>query len=362
MWEFTDADLGLALGKPVIVKLNNGRAAVMVGNGYNSSTERAFLFLIDLIDGTLIRKIDTGAGSSSATNGLATPRGWDLDGNGTVDLVYAGDLLGNLWKLNLGATAPVDWAISYSAAGKPAPMFVAKDSSGNTQPITGMIGAGIDARKGDLNFGQRFIFFGSGRYITSSDVTSTATQSWYGLIDSDAVFTGRSELKARSIDLEDTISGSPVRSFSMAVSGDMAGKRGWFIDLVSPSLGNIGERMVGEHKFFGTVLLASSMIPSTDSCTPGGTGYLNAVDPFTGANVSNLFFDANNDLQFNDSDRIGSPKRAIGSISPSINLPSDAILIGNRLVSSGTSGDIRSLSVNNPVRNGRISWREVVRP
>jgi type IV pilus assembly protein PilY1 len=360
MWEFTDNDLGLALGKPVIVKLNSGRAAVMIGNGYNSSSERAFLFLIDLLDGTLIRKIDTGAGSSSATNGLATPRGWDLDGNGTVDLVYAGDLLGNVWKLDLGSSTPADWASIYIVDSKPAPMFVAKDGSGNLQPITGMIGAGIDARKGDLNFGKRFIFFGSGRYITTSDVTNNAAQSWYGLIDDDAVITARSELKARSIELETTIDSSPARAFSLAVSGDMAGKRGWYIDLVSPSLGNTGERMIGEHKFFGSVLLASSMIPSTDTCTPGGTGYLNAIDPFTGANVSNLFFDANNDLVFNDSDRIGNTPRAIGSISPGINLPSDAILIGNRLVSSGTSGDIRSLSVSNPVRNGRISWREVV--
>jgi len=64
---------------------------------------------------------------------------------------------------------------------------------------------------------------------------------------------------------------------------------------------------------------------------------------------------------FNDSDRIGNGNgKTIGSISPGINLPSDPILIGNRLVSSGTSGQIRSLSVSNPVRNGRISWREVV--
>ena len=360
MWEFTDNDLGLALGKPVIVKLNNGRAAVMIGNGYNSNSERAFLFLIDLINGTLIRKIDTGAGSASATNGLATPRGWDLDGNGTVDLVYAGDLLGNVWKLDLGSATPADWASSYASGSAPAPMFVARDGSGNRQPITGMIGAGINGRKGDLNFGKRFVFFGSGRYITTSDVTNSAAQSWYGLIDDNAVITTRSDLKARSIDLETTLGGSPVRSFSVAVSGDMAGKRGWFIDLVSPTLGNTGERMVGENKFFGNVLLASSMIPSTDACTPGGNGFLNVIDPFTGANVSNLFFDANNDLVFNDGDRIGTALRPIGSISPGINLPSDAILIGNRLVSSGTSGEIRSLSVNNPVRNGRISWREVV--
>ncbi len=360
MWEFTDPDLGLALGRPVIVKLNNGRAAVMIGNGYNSVNERAVLFLIDLLNGTLIRKIDTQAGSSSATNGMATPRGWDSDGNGTVDLVYAGDLLGNLWKLNLTSATPSDWASSFNSVGVPVPMFVAKDGSGNRQAITGQIGAGIDAKKGDANYGKRFIFFGSGRYITASDVTNNAAQTWYGLIDNDTVFTGRIELKARSVDLEATLNGSPVRSFSTAVAGDMAGKRGWYLDLVSPTLGNTGERMVGEHKFFGTVLVAASMVPSTDVCTPGGNGFLNVIDPFTGANVTNLFFDANNDLQFNDSDRLGTNGVAIGSISPGINLPSDAILIGNRLISSGTSGEIRSLSVRNPVRNGRISWREVV--
>ena len=191
-------------------------------------------------------------------------------------------------------------------------------------------------------------------------MTNSAPQSWYGLIDDGAVITGRSELKTRAVELETTISGSAVRSFTLAVSGDMAGKRGWFIDLVSPTTGNTGERMVGEHKFFGTVLLAASMIPSADACTPGGSGYLNAIDPFTGANVGNLFFDANNDLLFNDSDRVGTAMAGVGSISPGINLPSDAILIGNRLISSGTSGEIRSLSVMNPVRNGRISWREVV--
>ena len=359
MWEFTDPDLGLALGKPVITKLNNGRAAVIIGNGYNSINERAVLFIIDLLDGTLIRKIDTQAGSSDATNGLATPRGWDLDGSGTVDIVYAGDLLGNVWKFNLGSNTAANWASSFSASNKPAPLFVAKDGSGTRQAITGMIGAGIDARKGDLNFGKRFIFFGSGRYITGTDVSNSAAQSWYGLIDDDAAISGRSELKLRSVELEATINGSPVRSFAPAVAGDMASKHGWVLDLVSPTTGNTGERMIGEQKFFGTVLLAASMIPSTDACTPGGQGFLNALDPFTGASITNLFFDANNDLLFNGSDRIGNGS-PIGSISPGINLPSDPILIGNRLVSSGTSGDIRSLSVNNPIRSGRISWREVV--
>ena len=109
------------------------------------------------------------------------------------------------------------------------------------------------------------------------------------------------------------------------------------------------------------MLVAASMIPSTNVCVPGGEGFINAIDPFTGAGLSNLFFDANNDLAFTDADRLGGDKRAVGSINPGNNLPSDPILIGNRLVASGTSGTVRSLSVANPIRIGRIAWREVVR-
>ncbi|MDP1900261.1 MAG: PilC/PilY family type IV pilus protein [Rubrivivax sp.] len=362
MWEFTDADLGLALGKPVIAKLNNGKTAVIVGNGYNSTNERAVLFIIDIDTGALIRKIDTGAGSAVATNGLATPRGWDADGNGTVDILYAGDLLGNLWKLDLSSANTALWASAFTLAGNPAPMFVATDNLGNRQPITGMIGVGINGRRGDANFGKRYLFLGTGRYITTGDVTALATQSWYGLIDNAAVISSRTVLpavlKQRTLDLEGTISGNLTRAFSLPVAGDMAGLQGWYIDLTSPVTGAQGERMIGEQKFFGTVLLAASMIPSADVCTPGGQGFLNAVDPFTGAATSQLFFDVNNDLLFDATDRLGG--RPIGSFSPDINLPSDAILIGNRIISSGTSGGIRSISVNNPIRSGRISWREVV--
>jgi type IV pilus assembly protein PilY1 len=362
MWEYTHANLGLALGKPVIAKLNNGHSGLIVGNGYNSASERALLFIIDIDTGELIRALDTQAGSSDASNGLASPRGWDTDGNGTVDIVYAGDLLGNLWKFDLSSAAPADWASAYASGGTPVPMFTATDSAGTRQPITGMIGLGVNPRKGDPNFGKRYVFFGSGRYITASDVGNSAAQSWYGLIDAESAAIGsdRSVLRQRTIELEGTIAGNATRAFSLPTPGDMAGRQGWYVDLVSPSLGNQGERMIGEHKFFGSVLLAASMVPSSNSCKPGGEGFLNAIDPFSGAALDNLFFDANNDLRFDNSDRMGNDHRAVGSYNPGINLPSDPILIGNRLCSSGTSGGLNCPSVNNPIRSGRISWHEVV--
>ncbi len=364
-WEFTDADLGLVTGKPVIAKLNNGVTAVIVGNGYNSASNNATLFVINIDTGALIRKITVEAGGTgTATNGMSTPRGWDATGDGLVDYLYAGDLQGNVWKFDFSSATPSVWASSYTSGGNPAPMFVAKDSAGTRQPITGMIGIGINGRKNDANFGKRYIFVGTGRYITATDVTSTATQSWYGLIDEGAVISSRSALKQRTIDLTGTVAANSARAFSLPVAGDMAGKAGWYIDLVPPSTGATGgERMIGEQKFLGSVLIASSIVPNSDACVPGGQGFINALDAFTGASLTKPFFDVNNDLTLDDSDGLATStttRRIVGSLNPGINLPSDSFLIGNRLITSGTSGGVRSLSIVTPIRFGRITWREVV--
>jgi type IV pilus assembly protein PilY1 len=361
-WEFTDTDLGVITGKPVIAKLNNGVTAVIVGNGYNSTSNNATLFVINLDTGALIRKITVQAGGTgSATNGLSTPRGWDANGDGKVDILYAGDLQGNVWKFDFSSTTASVWASAYTSSGNPAPMFVALDSAGNRQPITGMIGLGINGRKTDAYFGKRYVFVGTGRYITTSDVTSTATQSWYGLIDDGAVIPNRAALRQRSIDLTGTIAGNSARAFSLPTAGDMAGKSGWYIDMVPPGTGATGgERLIGEQKFLGSVLIASSIVPNADACVPGGEGYINALDAFTGGSLTKPFFDVNNDLVLNDTDGLGTSRRVVGSLNPGINLPSDSFLIGNRLITSGTSGAVRSLSVVTPIRYGRITWREVV--
>jgi type IV pilus assembly protein PilY1 len=367
LWEFTDSDLGLVLGKPFIAKLNNGRAAVVVGNGVNSAAERSVLFIIDAITGELIKKIDTAAGSALASNGLSSPTGWDADGNGTLDTLYAGDLLGNLWKFDLSAGSAGTWGITPNLAGIGLPMFVATNAGGIRQPITGGVGVGIDAKKGDPNFGKRWVFFGTGRYVTSSDVTDTTVQSWYGLIDENAVITGRTALKQRSIDLATTSAGQSVRAFSVATAGDMAGKKGWYLDFTTPAGGATGERIVGESKFFGSVLLASSIIPSSNVCVAGGSGFVNAIDPFSGAAIATPFFDVNADGSFNSTDTIGSTlpggARSVGSIDLQNNLTGDCSLMGGQAYCGGTAGGRPGKTpYKDPQRIGRIAWREIIRP
>lgn len=365
LWEKSSADLGMAdfgnaLGKPVIAQLNTGATGVIIGNGYNGSNDHSSLFVLDITTGALIKELDTGTGSSVAPNGMASPKGWDADRSGTVDLVYAGDLLGNVWEFDVSGSNPSQWGSVFGKTGTVLnPFFIAKDPGNVVQPITGGITIGLDP----TTF-NRWIFFGTGRYLTLSDTSNLQTQSWYGLTDTGTAISGRSVLKQRSIAVQTTASGMPVRAFGAATAGDMAGLQGWYVDLLGLP-GNVqqGERMVSDSSLYNSVLLAASIIPdSSTACAAGGHGYINAIDPFTGASVSSVFFDVNGDGSFNDADKIanGSTLLPIGSIDLGVDMPSMPSIIDRLLVTGGSKGNIGSIGVNNPAQTGRLTWRELV--
>ena len=292
---------------------------------------------------------------------MATPRGWDNDRDGTVDLVYAGDLLGNIWKFDLSSGTPGTWDSSFKTGSTLNPFFIAKDSSNVVQPITGGLTIGLNP----TTF-ERWVFFGTGRYLTASDPSNLQTQSWYGLIDAGtAITSGRSALKQRSIVVQTTASGSAVRAFEAATAGDMVGKQGWYVDLLGLP-GNVqqGERIVSDSALFSNVLLAASIIPdSSSACAAGGRGYINAIDPFTGASLGGTFFDVNRDGSFTaagDNVAYGSGNLPVGSIDLGVDMPSIPAIIDKLLVAGGSAGTIGSIGVNNPGGGGRISWRELV--
>ena len=353
LWEFTDTDLGNTLGKPVIVKLNTGDWAVIIGNGYNSTSERAFLFVINLNTGALIKKIDTGAGSSSASNGLATPVGFDQNGDGKVDLVYAGDLLGNFWKFNLSGSTTTAWTGTS--------MFVAKDASSNVQPITGGLSIAIDPTTN-----KRWVFGGTGRYLSNADVSSKAVQSWYGLIDDGTTISSRASLLQRTLNAESAQGSYTTRTFSAAATNDMVGKKGWYVDL-APAGVAAGERIVSRSQYSAGVLYVSSIIPSSDVCASGGSGFVNAVDAFSGANLVKPFFDINNDKLFTDADKKSEGGKLVSA--GSIRTTGMIGELNVKKVSSDqstaqtcdTTGACKGLpNLNLRALTGRISWREIV--
>jgi type IV pilus assembly protein PilY1 len=130
MWEFEDAaDLGYTVGQAQIALLNNGVWAAVFANGYNSTSDRAYLYLVNLQTGALIKKIPAGVGTS---NGLSTHVLYDSNGDQTVDAVYAGDLQGNMWKFDLTGSNVTAWGVANAGV----PLFTARNASNEVQPIT----------------------------------------------------------------------------------------------------------------------------------------------------------------------------------------------------------------------------------
>lgn len=353
LWEYmpaTDPDLGYMLGRPVLARMQNDQWAVVVGNGYNSTNQRAVLYFFDLATGALIRKIDTGV---AGDNGLATP-GVRLDNTGRAVSVYAGDLRGNLWEFDVSSSTTTTWAVSNAGA----PFFTATDNSGTPQPITAPVTMALNNMPTDPHYGSLFVYVGTGSDFQVGDPSNTNTQTWYGLIDDGTVVSSRSDLVTRTVSLTGTLDGKPVRTFSAATTGDMVGRRGFKLDLPAQ-----GERIVTASNYYRLaepVLIASSVIPVENLCEPGGRGFLNAIGAFNGALLTRPFFDVTDNGSFTD-DVLGGV--SIGSVDLGIGKPGEAILIGNRLAVGGSRGVIEDIRINRgitPVR-GRLSWREIVR-
>lgn len=297
LWEFDagdDPDLGLTFSRPQIGILENGQWVAVFGNGYNSTGGAldgggSYLFVVDLADGTLLSKLRARDVVGDESNGLSTPILIDKDSNGMIDTAYAGDLRGNLWKFNLGGADAASWNVANNV-----PLFRGV-YGGVGQPITAQPKVAGHPSSG------RLILFGTGRYLTNSDVFDMNRQSYYGIWDNDTFTTRalRADLQEQTFDLQEEASGRVVRS----VSGETVNwgtQRGWYIDLLDGSSGDseIGERVVNTSLVIRDMVLFSSIIPSTDPCDPGGTSWLVALKVDTGGSFNRALFDLDGDGEF----------------------------------------------------------------
>lgn len=362
LWEYdgsNDDDFGYVLGRPQVGKLEDGRLVVIVGNGHNSPNGSAVLYVLDLVTGSPIGKIDTLA---TGENGLSTPTLWDRDLNNRIDTVYAGDLKGNVWRFDVGSADPDGWGSAFTDEGDdPAPLFSAIRPDENPQPITAQLTVARNNRTSDfLNFGKTFVFFGTGSHVYTTDRLDTQVQSWYGLIDEGVPIAARSELKERGFVAEGKVADYKVRVFKAATEGDMSGFKGWFIDLNYPTA--VGERIVTRSnlvKLRTVALMASSIIPEEDPCAAGGSGFVNVINPFTGGRLTYPPFDLNGDGQFDAKDNLdGKP---VGSFDPGVGMPGEAIVLGGRVIVGGSDAGMKEIRVPLAGDNrGRLSWREII--
>lgn len=160
-------ELGYTVGTPQIGKTQNGKYAAFLASGYAakdivSSDNTTALYVYDLKDtlGTPIAKIEAPGGKG----GLSSPTLVDKDLDGIVDIAYAGDRGGNMYRFDLSNSDSSKWSVSTIFEGQ--------------RPITS---APAVSRLAD----KRVVIFGTGSDLSESDVFNTDEQYIYGIFDDD---------------------------------------------------------------------------------------------------------------------------------------------------------------------------------
>jgi len=356
MWEFSSAednDLGYTYSRPTIALANNGRWVAIFGNGYNDTGDgEAKLFILDIEAGQDgwqpgdYVEISTQVGDSSNRNGLATPALADIDGNGTVDRVYAGDLEGNMWAFDLSGNTSSSWDIAYSDSGSPAPLFTTQAN----QPITAKPVLAkhptIPTQSSPSNEPNLMVFFGTGQYLVESDKTTTNTQSFYGVWDR-----GDKQLSASNL-VEQTFDSSYTNRVLTNNYVDYSSKYGWRFDLPAS-----GERSVTSPIARGEAVFFNSFIPVTNPCSVGGYGYKFAVDMVTGGSPKETIIDVNKDGVIDNDDNEDGDNGVIAAIKQDGYLP-EPVFIEDLVFTGEVASKVKKLP---DIPTGRFSWQELIK-
>ncbi|HEZ6285523.1 TPA: pilus assembly/adherence protein PilC [Neisseria meningitidis] len=159
-------ELGYTVGTPQIGKTHDGKYAAFLASGYatkeiNSTDNKTALYVYDLeSSGTLIKKIDLPGGKG----GLSSPTLVDKDLDGIVDIAYAGDRGGKMYRFDLSNQDSSQWTVRTIFEG--------------TKPITSA--PAISQLKD-----KRVVIFGTGSDLSEEDVDNNDIQSIYGIFDND---------------------------------------------------------------------------------------------------------------------------------------------------------------------------------
>lgn len=327
LWEISSTttnfgDLGYTYGDPSIVRTNDGKWAVLVANGYLSSSGKAVLYVIDAETGLLIRAIDTGSGTVASPNGLSSPVAIDTNLDGIMDYVYAGDIDGNVWKFDIRNADPTLWSKSQ--------LHTAEHTPGKA-----IIGAPEVAAHPTSGY---LVYFATGRLFSATEAADTTAQNYVY-----AVWDGASTTSPGRTFLEQTIS-TGTYGGALAVRVATANVPNWtavnrcdevplptppatcdpLLD-IPPHKGWKVPLPVGEHIVSGGFVrdgryhLVALNAAQVNSVKPNGANWLMELNHLTGGAPSKLVFDLDADGLLTDADRATS---ADGSaIATSLGIP-----------------------------------------
>ncbi len=303
LWEKSASDSGYeALGYTIaasrigVVNTDQGHKWVaLVPNGYESASlgadaslsARAQLLVLNLDDGSILKRIDTNSGDGSHPNGLGSIE-VRVDDNRRIIAAYAGDKLGNLWKFDLSSLDPEQWGVSGDR-----PIFTGAVVSGSTstpQPIT--------ARPAlwRLDDGRVAVVFGTGKLFEIGDgsTTQASTQTIYAIVDqarSSSLL--RSNLVPISSASVTNAAGSLVGVTITSEKVDLSTASGWYLDIANLP----GERVIAQPTAIAGIAYVTSFAPSSTTCEFGGSSILYAINIATGGATDISQFTVTDGLQ-----------------------------------------------------------------
>ncbi len=343
LWRFSvadDSDLGYALGQPVIAKRPDGRWVVALASGYNNvnpGSGRGVLFILDAASGQLLERIDTGAGRSEAPAGLAQLNAWiDSVLDNTTGRLYGGDLLGNVWRFDLGGSPQ-----SASSRAVPLAQLI---SNGIAQPVTTRPELSL-VRAGSQSISV--VTVGTGRYLGVSDTQDKSVQSVYTLRDN-LMSTGLGDVR-RSPNLvrqQLSVDADQTRTVTR-LAVDWLTDVGWYLDFDAQA--DSGERIVlAPQQQLGQLSLVTS-VPDGNACRPQAESWIYRLQYQDGSYIPL------------DNDKAAGRK----PLTTGMVVGASLIRIGTQLVSMLTDEAGNLISVAGSAGSGsvpgvrRVSWREL---
>lgn len=340
-WELSsaeDPDIGYVLSNVRIGVLPNDRWVAVFGNGFGSTggplgTSRAVLFVVDLehaasndpaVRAGAIHKTVLDATGNNGVGGVTLIP--DIETQ-RIKHIYAGDLKGNLWKLNNITTSGVPVpSIPWFAPEGGAPFFTATDALGTPQPITSspavFKGTRTPTASGGMGGAGYVVTFGTGKLFSTADSVDTSPQTVYSVWDKSAGPNGGAESVARPMSRSNLLprtltafagTGSASSLTFYSVSGSAVdygtSQRGWYIDLGTALPGGrviYPTQVAGpETVFFSGVAPVQGNPVACESASGLGLGLLMPIATGTDA-PSGRTFDTNGDGAINAADLSGS--------------------------------------------------------
>lgn len=323
LWEFTDADMGLSYSVPIIVRTGANMVtddstsqkvpgfAVMFGNGYNSPSGQPIFYALKAGSGAELAKIDlctasgvpTGTCNPALPNGLSSVVAANSSGilGNPVNVVYAGDLQGNLWAIDVSNPNPADWSVRV--------VFQARDALGNPQPITTppvvTLNPNYPGQAGLM------VYFGTGELLQATDLTSTSQQSFYGVWDNGSTTPAtRADLEQQTLTLQSAGSSGLPQDVRTASNNPVnwGKQQGWYYDLPLS-----GERVITPAVVENGGVIFNSYTPVAQSgvqCSVGGQSWLMDVGYANGGPFSKA------ELDVTGSGNLNSSKQQVNGANP----------------------------------------------